>query len=131
MAVNPQPGETSQSMLAFAGPFDAALLWRGADLPDDAGRVILEPAALAEIDEAVALLEANPIPVEALRGEHFQMPACRRAMEQVRAALYADCGFAVLDRLPLERIPASRHAAIHWLLCTLLARPRCRRWKTR
>ena len=129
MAADPQRGTAQQPAPALAGPFDSAALWRGADLPDDAGRLILTADAIDEIDEAVALLEANPLPVHALRGEQFRMPACRRAMDAVRDALHAGRGFAILDRLPVERIPARRYAAVHWLLCTLLARPVAQKWQ--
>jgi len=118
-----------QPAAGFAGPFDSALLWRGAELPDEAGRVPLGPEASGEIETVAELLEANPVPIEALHGDAFRIDACRQAIQAVREALFRGPGFAILDRLPLERIPARQHAAVHWLLCTLLSRPVAQKWR--
>jgi len=126
MAVNPEQHRVDPIV---AGPLAGPILWRGADLADDAGRLPIEPAAITEIEAVLAFLAANPLPVEAIRPEHFQMPACARLMARVRDALHSGQGFAIVDRLPVERIAPHLHVAIHWLLAAMVARPVAQKWQ--
>lgn len=62
----------------------------------------LSDACLAELDTVATELQANPLPVEALKADDLDMPACRAAMGDVCAQLHDGIGFQIIDRLPLD-----------------------------
>lgn len=37
-------------------------------------------------------------------------------------------GFAILDRLPLDRMTRDEAVAVYWLLCRMVARPVAQKW---
>ena len=53
------------------------IAWRGADLPENAGHFAVSPKAAAEMEMLARELAANPLPLEALRPEDFELPACQ------------------------------------------------------
>lgn len=109
--------------------FQDAAAWRGADLAESAGRFTLPAAALDEIIAMAAKLAASPLPLPALKPEHFDMPATRDFMAGVNAELTTGIGFALIDRLPLEDIGEDGARAAHWLLCSMVERPVAQNWK--
>ena len=104
------------------------LAWSGAALAPGAGRVPLPAACLAEIDAAVAAIRANPLPTLALSPEDFELPACRALMAEVKRGLDGGLGFALLDRLPVDRLSREDAVRAYWLLARLLARPVAQKW---
>lgn len=103
--------------------FHDAATWRGADLAADAGRFQLPAAALDEISAMAGKLAASPVPLSALKPEHFEMPATMAFMAEVKTTLTSGVGFALIDRLPLEEIGEDGARATHWLLCSMVERP--------
>jgi alpha-ketoglutarate-dependent taurine dioxygenase len=107
---------------------EGPLAWTSATLPDGAGRITLDAACLAELDAAVGVMRANPLPVLALSPGDFALDECRRLMARVKATLDRGPGFVVLDRLPVERLPRDEVARLYWLLASMLARPVAQKW---
>ena len=81
----------------------ARLLWRGDDLPADAGRLALPAAVEEELDRLVAKLDREPLPLLLLRPEEFTLDASRAFMRAVKRTIDDGPGFAIVDRLPVER----------------------------
>lgn len=104
------------------------LLWRGDTLPADAGRIALPARVLGELDEVVASLERDPLPLLLLRPEDFRLDAARTFMREVKRELDEGVGFAIVDRLPVERWPIDGARAAWWLLASLVARPVAQKW---
>jgi alpha-ketoglutarate-dependent taurine dioxygenase len=104
------------------------LLWRGDTLPADAGRMALPAEALRELDQVVASLERDPLPLLLLRPEDFDLDASRAFMRKVKAEIDEGVGFAIIDRLPVERWPTDGARAVWWLLASLMARPVAQKW---
>jgi alpha-ketoglutarate-dependent taurine dioxygenase len=77
----------------------------------------------AEIDTVVQALRRNPMATVVLTPDDFSMTACRRMMKRVKAILDRGVGFAVLDRLPVERYDKAELTAVYWLLSSMIARP--------
>ncbi len=95
------------------------MAWRAVDLAPDAGLIRLNADVLEELAAVAAELAANPLETEALDPAEFEMPACRAAMAEVRAALDHGLGFAVIDRLDVsDRVIATK---LYWLLCAMIA----------
>jgi alpha-ketoglutarate-dependent taurine dioxygenase len=105
------------------------LLWRGDTLPADAGRLALPDEALRELDEVVAGLARDPLPLLVLRPEEFALDAARAFMRgAVKRMLDEGPGFAIVDRLPVERWSLEGARAAWWLLASLVARPVAQKW---
>lgn len=105
------------------------LLWRGDTLPADAGRIALPSDVEQELDSLVERLDRDPVPLLLLRPEDFALDASRAFMrEVVRRSLDEGPGFAIVDRLPVERWSQSGARAVWWLLASLVARPVAQKW---
>ena len=102
--------------------------WTRSTLASGDGRLRLSPACLAEIESLAAMLRANPLPVLALRPDDFALDHCRDAAARVKAMLDEGPGFAIVDRLPLDRLRREEAVAVFWLLSSLIARPVAQKW---
>ena len=104
------------------------LLWRGDTLPADAGKIVLPAGVLREIEAVAASLDRDPLPLLVLRPEDFQLDESRAFMREVKAQIDDDLGFAIVDRLPVDRWSLASSRAIWWLLASLVARPVAQKW---
>jgi len=104
-------------------PITGRQAWTRADVRDSDFRVVLTEAARCELLDAAAELRRQPVPMLALRPDSFALPACRAAMEQVRAILGDGIRFALLERLPIEELSLDEAKALYWILSSMLARP--------
>jgi alpha-ketoglutarate-dependent taurine dioxygenase len=104
------------------------LLWRGDDLPAGAGRIALPAEVAEELDRIVAALDRDPLPLLLLRPEDFALEASGAFMRGVKRHLDDGPGFAIVDRLPVERWSPSGARAVWWLLASLVARPVAQKW---
>ena len=111
---------------------DGPMAWTGSELADEAGLIVLDNACRDELLELARLLAANPLPVLSLHPDDFAIPNCRALMARVRRQLDHDLGFAIIDRLPLDRLDqefgTEMATALYWLLASLLARPVAQSW---
>ncbi|MFP6741077.1 MAG: TauD/TfdA family dioxygenase [Alphaproteobacteria bacterium] len=96
-------------------------------LPND-GIFELDRACLAELQAAAALIEANPLPVEALLPDDFPLPHCRALMATVKQNLEHGTGFAIIDRMPLDDFEPAMAINLHWLLMSLCGRIVAQKW---
>jgi alpha-ketoglutarate-dependent taurine dioxygenase len=85
--------------------------------------VVLPPAALAELHDALAEIRRAPLPTFLLDPRDFALDACRAAMNEVRRVTRDGAMFAVLDRLPMAELERDEAIQLYWLLSSLLARP--------
>ena len=104
------------------------LLWRGDTLPADAGKVRLPAGVLRELEAVAASLDRDPLPLLVLRPEDFSLDEARAFMREVKSQIDEDLGFAIVDRLPVERWSLAATRAIWWLLASLVARPVAQKW---
>jgi alpha-ketoglutarate-dependent taurine dioxygenase len=104
------------------------LLWRGDTLPADAGRVAIPADVERELDRLAETLARDPLPLLLLRPEEFGLDAARRFMREVKRTIDEGPGFAIVDRLPVERWPEEASRAVWWLLASLVARPVAQKW---
>lgn len=104
------------------------LQWRSADMGPDAGKVAVPGEVEAELDGFVAALDRNPVPLLLLRLEDFELAATRRFMRAVKERIDTGLGFAIVDRLPVDRWSESGARAVWWLLASMVARPVAQKW---
>jgi alpha-ketoglutarate-dependent taurine dioxygenase len=81
-----------------------------------------------ELDGIVSDLERNPLPLLLLRPDDFALGASRAFMREVKRTIDDGPGFAIVDRLPVERWPEEGSRAVWWLLASLVARPVAQKW---
>ena len=104
------------------------LLWRGDSLSERAGRIVLPDTVEKELDGVVAALDREPLPLLLLRPDDFELDASRAFMREVKRTIDDGPGFAIVDRLPVERWSADGARAVWWLLASLVARPVAQKW---
>jgi hypothetical protein len=97
--------------------------WQQADLRETDWKFALSADCLAELDAVTAWLRRNTVPTIALRPDDFSLDACRAFMRRVKTVLDDGVRFAVIDRLPAERISRDEATALYWLLSSLMSRP--------
>jgi alpha-ketoglutarate-dependent taurine dioxygenase len=97
--------------------------WTGAELAPEAWTLRIPRACLDELEQALATIRAETLPLYLRRTEDFELAACRALMGEVKRRLFDGIGFAVLDRLPVESMSQDEATALYWLLSSLLARP--------
>ncbi|HZT81887.1 MAG TPA: TauD/TfdA family dioxygenase [Gemmataceae bacterium] len=83
----------------------------------------LSDACLAALEPALRELRDPGRAVTDLAVTDEQRAACHDCLEPVRAALETGRGFAILDRIPLERYPPREATALYWLIGQLLGQP--------
>lgn len=107
---------------------DSPATWRAETLLDNDGLIELDANCQAEIDRAAAELAVNPLPVEVLKVSDVEMPSCQATMARVRVQLEDGIGFAVVDRLPVERFDRDISRKLYWLLMSMTGRPVAQAW---
>ena len=110
--------------MPFAGP----IAWTRDTLRPEEGVLQLDADSRGELDRALAVMRANPLPMLVLEPAAFDLPACRRLMGRARAMLDSGVGFVLIDRLPLDDYSADEAKALYWLLAQLIARPVAQSW---
>jgi len=105
-----------------------AIAWTNDALAADAGVVRITAACRDEMLSVAALLDANPLPLVALRPDNFEMPECRAAMAGARDILRDGVGFVLIDRLPVEALKPDTAVALYWLLGNMIAPAAAQKW---
>lgn len=120
MSENPKP--------VFDREIAGQIAWVGDQLAPSDGRLVISEACLDELDQLVAELRANPLPLPALRPGDFELPESRSLMAGACDVLRDGFGFVLLDRLPLDRWSREDAKAVYWLLCSMVERPVAQKW---
>lgn len=97
--------------------------WRSADLNPEDWLVEIGADALAELDTVAEALADYDGPLEDLAPDAFDWPATTDVMADVRRRLTDGIGFALLDRLPVERWNEKSSRGIAWMLNCFIATP--------
>jgi alpha-ketoglutarate-dependent taurine dioxygenase len=109
----------------FTGP----IVWQRDTLAPEDGLLRLSPECVVELLRAVETLRANPLPVEVLAPDLFDLPACWALMADAKRIITEGLGFVIVDRLPMDRISRDEAIALYWLLGSMLARPVAQNWR--
>ena len=109
-------------------PLDTPMTWASETLLDNDGLIRLEAEQLDELRAIAKDLAVNPLPTEALRPEHFSMPACEVLMAKVRKQLDGGMGFAIIDRIPVDEFDKDISTKLYWLLMNQVGQPVAQKW---
>ena len=113
-----QPMDTGLNV-DFKGPNT----WSAGTLGDSEWLFAPTPACLNEILDLGTYLDQNPLAVEALLPDEFDLPECRKLIADAKSALTEGARFAVIDRLPLDDLSEYATIRVYWLLMSMVARP--------
>ena len=105
--------------------------WVRDELRPDDWLVPLPEAGVAELHAVVEQLRRDPLPIESLAPQKFDLPTCIRVMSEVRRKLIRGGGLAVVDRVPVERYSAYENQAIGWVLACTLGQVVAQKWDGR
>ncbi len=114
-----QPLKNTPYTEKLTGP----LAWRADDLADGAWLFSLDGDCLGELDRVLAHLRRHPLMTVLLDPADFDMPECQRVMGNVRQALDGGCGFALVDRMPVDDMSKEEAKALYWILSSMVSRP--------
>lgn len=104
------------------------MAWTASTRITSDGRHSLDRSCVNEIRSLAADLAANPMPTIALDPADFPLPSCHAMMRQVKHALDAGAGFAIVAGLPWADIDPQICKAIHWLMMSMLGRTVAQKW---
>jgi hypothetical protein len=103
-------------------PEVVSLGWKRQLLTRRRWQVAVPNACAAEFDQVALVAREHFGPLADLDPDQFELPACAEAMARMRAKLVDGPGFAVLDRVPVERYRRHEAQAIGWALANLIGR---------
>jgi len=109
--------------LMFEDAIAKPLAWIRDEVSESDWRVPVPAQALAEIDQVIDILRANPMDIRALCPDDYPLEACRALMDRVRHQLDHGIGMVVLDRMAVERHDKESLTAIYWMLSSMISRP--------
>ncbi|MCZ6872363.1 MAG: TauD/TfdA family dioxygenase, partial [bacterium] len=102
--------------------------WHRDSLSPEDWLIPLPEACIAEFDAVAQSLRQHPRSIQSLTAEAFSLTACANMMSTVQANLQHQVGFAIVDRVPVERYSLTENKAIYWLLATLLGQVVSQKW---
>ncbi len=112
--------QTIAGASSAVAPPENPLGWKRSQLRSDDWLVPAPTACAAEFEQIVHAVRGHSGPLAAFGAEQLELRACAGAMAQMRAKLIDGPGFAVLDRVPVERYRCQESQAIGWVLANLL-----------
>ena len=105
----------------YRAAIDHPSAWRVADFNAPTDYTIeLTPAQLRDIAEAIRRIKAAGLGLDDLNRTHFDWPALRPAIDEIRAQITDGRGFVVLRRLPVEDYTKDELGMIFWGIGTHL-----------
>ena len=104
-------------------PFKNAKTWKRTDLKPSDWTVKLGKASLKELDAVVAELRRQNLPLHMLRPDLFKLTATIAHMKDARKRAYNGIGFAIVDRLPLDKWSLDEAKAVQWLILSTISQP--------
>ncbi len=110
-------------VMTYDAPIAGAGAWIRENIREQDWLIPMPADMLPEIDALVETLRRNPMDIFALDRRDYGLDACAAFMAKVRHGLNGGVGFAVLDRLPVDRFSKDELKQVYWLLSGMIERP--------
>jgi hypothetical protein len=115
--------EATPATPLYDAPIDHPGAWKVADFASPADYTVeLTSAQLSDIERAMQRIKASGLGLDDLTREHFELPALRPVIEDIRHEIEDGRGFVVLRRLPVEEYSKDQLGMIFWGIGTHLGR---------
>jgi hypothetical protein len=97
-------------------PVKGARVWRGPQIAarSEEWTYRLDEAEIAELDAAIASVEASQLDILQIRRENFSLPHLDSALRQIQHDLQQGVGFAVIRGIPVERYSIRQSAIAYF-----------------
>lgn len=102
--------------------------WLSHDLADQEWVIEIDPPALAEIDQLIASMKANPLPLVLRTPDGMDIPHLRGLYAAAKEKLDHGIGFVVLDKIPIDAHDIDDIVACYWVLSQLLGPTVAQKW---
>jgi len=102
--------------------------WLSHEIGPEDWTVRLGGAAMDEIRQMVATLQADPLPMLLRTPDTFDMPLLRESFSRAKNILDQGCGFSVIDRLPMDDYAIDVMISCYWILGQLIGRNVAQKW---
>ncbi len=107
---------------------DESVAWRAKDIKPGDWRVTVPEDVLEELDGLARALSRYEGPIEELTPAAFELSATAELMARVGDRIDRGIGFALLDRLPIERWDEHTSKAVAFLVTSLLGPVVMQKW---
>ena len=119
MTAAPKGRTPAEPMQPVIDPAD----WTGEELArSGAWKFALSEAEIAEIDAAIAGVEARGLEIKDITGEDFPLPTLDAKLAGMKAQLMEGHGLVLLKGLPVERYDMRRAAIAYWGIARRIGR---------
>ncbi|HYT89788.1 MAG TPA: TauD/TfdA family dioxygenase [Gemmataceae bacterium] len=124
LALLPERRPIVSSVMTSADLLTGPGAWRAATCPPVASSCYALPeAAWPVLDAALVPLRRGSCPVTKLLASDELRAICAPALAPALEALETGCGFAIIERVPVERLSVPEAQAIYWLVGQVLGVP--------
>lgn len=83
----------------------------------------LDAREVADLDRAIAAVEASDLPLTGVNREHFELPVLGPALDRIRAEIIEGRGFSLIRGVPVHRYSRLQSAIAFWGLGRYLGDP--------
>ena len=104
------------------GPKPHSKAWIKEDISTEDWLFKIDDQALAELDQLANALEPQANPIQLDIG-NYHLPRCKALFAEIKRALDDGIGFAVADRLPVDKYQPEILVQLFYILGTFIGRP--------
>ena len=102
--------------------------WIKEELSEADWKIKFTNKAMKEIRTMIAKILANPLPIHLREAGQFKIPELRMIFSKAKKILNQECGFCVIESLPMEDICAEELLECYWILSQLVGRTVAQKW---
>ena len=108
--------------------FSGQKAWINEELSEADWKIKLTKKALKEIRTMKDRISANPLPILLREAGQFKIPELRMIFSKAKKILNQECGFCVIERMPMEEIRSEELVECYWILSQLIGRTVAQKW---
>ena len=120
--------DCSHEVSAIGEPPAQSMVWLAEDLVRRDWCIELDKSELDEIRRLAQFIEDNPLPDLQRRIEDVEISGLRETMARMKSILDHGVGFAVIDRLPMDKFAVETLVEVYWVLGQCIGRPVAQKW---
>jgi len=102
--------------------------WLAAELEERDWKITVSDEVLEEIDQMIILMRERPLPMLLRSVADFEITHLRSLYKKVKTICDNGAGFAVIDKLPIDKYNIDEMLAIYWVLGQLMGNNVAQKW---
>ena len=108
--------------------FSGKKAWIKEELSEADWKIKLTKKAIKEICSMTDSISSNPLPIHLREAGQFKIPELRMLFSKANKILNQECGFCVIESMPMEEIPSEEMVECYWILSQLIGRTVSQKW---